>query len=220
MIEKMNPSSRMQLARRKGVAPSTSLRPHFLSLARQVLHWSEDHLQPPVSIGVTSLSTRAGRSTISFNLASALSSIRRNQVILVESDFGKPFVSRRLGNFRSPGLAEMLAGTSSESSPIIQTPVPDLFLLGCGQASARESLELPFELLPGLIQEQLAEFEFAIFDLPLASDLTCCSLVAPKLDGVILTLESGNIDQRRIARFKKQMELLNVKVVGVVMNKS
>ena len=79
----------LQRARRRGVAPSSSLRRHFFALARQVNQWAKLRKAPGVygggigceySIGVTSLSRGSGRSTVSFNLASALVSLKRTPV--------------------------------------------------------------------------------------------------------------------------------------------
>ena len=223
MIERLNNQRQLQNARRQGVAPSTSLRPHFLSLARQVQLWNQQRSTDvrTTSIGVTSLESRAGRSTVSFNLAAALTTVIRNRVILVESDFGKHFISRRLGFARSAGLSDLLLHFSPEyDCPIIETPVEDLFVLGCGQKAGQDALELPFERIPHIVDERLGEYELAIFDLPVASDLTACYSLASQMEGVILTIEATRIDQRKIARFRKQMENFGVEVIGVVLNKS
>ena len=59
-----------------------------------------------------------------------------------------------------------------------------------------------------------------MFDLPVASHLTACYSIASQLDGVILTVEAKQIDQRLINRFRKQMETFGVEIIGVVINKS
>jgi len=103
-----------QRAKRMGVAPSSSLRRHFMSLARQVRHWSASKkteiVDRPITIGVTSLNSGAGKSTVSYNLSAAICSIGRTSALLVESDFGSHYITRRLGQARSAGLSEMLTG--------------------------------------------------------------------------------------------------------------
>ena len=212
--------SDIKTAKRKGVAPSESLRPHFVALARQIVRWSENQQGPPISVGVTSLDSRVGRSTISFNLASALTSVSRDQVILVEADFGKHYLTRRLGRARSAGLAELMLGFDEEADVILDSPLNGLAVLGCGKKSGQESLELPFDLLHNVIAEKFANFGFAIFDLPVADHLTACYSIATQLDGIILAVEANQIDQRQISRFRKQMEAMDVEIIGVVINKS
>ena len=214
----------IQRARRKGVAPSSSLRRHFFALGRQVRAWAESRPAHEsgrgTTIEVTSLVSGAGRSTVSFNVASALTSLARTRVLLVESDFGKHYISRRMGHARAPGLSEMLLGVAEFEEAVFPTPITDLWVMGSGRKSDQEALELPFDLLPHLINEQLNEFGFLVFDLPLANHLTACHSIAPHLDGVVLTVESNQIDQRQITRFRRQLENQGVEIVGVVLNKA
>ena len=81
-------------------------------------------------------------------------------------------------------------------------------------------MELPFDAIEPMLKETFAEFSYSVFDLPLASDLTACHSIIPYLDGVILTVDSNFIDQRRVARFKRQVEGYGVPVLGIVLNKS
>ena len=214
----------LQRARRKGVAPSSSLRRHFFALARQVRHWAEnlpsDETGRGVNVGVTSLVAGAGKSTVSFNLAAALTSLIRNRVLLVESDFGKHYVTRRLGYSRSPGLSELMLGVADIEETVFPTPIEDLSILGSGRKSDQEALELPFDEIPELMNEKLNEFGYVVFDLPLANHLTACHSIAPHMDGVILTIESNQIDQRQITRFRRQLESQGVDIIGVVLNKA
>jgi len=210
--------------RRRSISPSDSLRGYFFALARRVMQWSDDAIQAdrdrPVSIGVTSLEHGVGSSTVSFNLACSLASLTRNKMLLVESDFGRPYITRRLGVSKSAGLSEMLLGVAGESEAIYSTPIANVSVLGAGMKDDQEAFELPYEELVSVIDESLKEFAFAVFDLPLASDLTACHSMAPYLDGVILTVDSNFIDQRRVARFKKRVESYGVPVIGIVLNKS
>ena len=93
-------------------------------------------------------------------------------------------------------------------------------MIGCGKKIEHEALELPFDGLGPMLKETFAEYSYSVFDLPLASDLTACHSIIPHLDGVILTVDSNYIDQRRVARFKRQVEGYGVPVLGVVLNKS
>lgn len=214
----------LQRARRKGVAPSSRLRRHFFALARQVRHWADSRPAHEsgcgTAIGITSLEPGAGKSTVSFNLASALTSLSRNRILLIESDFGKHFVSRRLGYARSPGLGEMLLDVADVDETVFPTPMTDLSVMGGGRKSDQEALELPFDLLPQLMSEKLNEFGYLIFDLPLASQLSACHSITPHMDGVVLTVESNQINQRQIGRFRRQLESQGVEIIGIVLNKA
>lgn len=211
-------------SRRRSIVPSNSLRGHFFALARQIRRWSEADgnlcVGRSTSIGVTSLERGVGSSTVSFNLTCSLASLCRTQTLLVEADFGHSFVAKRLGHEKALGLSELLAGEATEHETVFKTPITDVSVIGCGQKIEHEALELPFDAIEPMLKETFAEFSYSVFDLPLASDLTACHSIIPYLDGVILTVDSNFIDQRRVARFKRQVEGYGVPVLGIVLNKS
>ena len=225
MIEKISEQDRKNrlVAKRKGVSPSASLRPHFVALARQIQQWASEKKSDcpsPLNIGITSLDARAGKSTVSFNLAAAFVSVAREKILLVEADFGKHYITRRLGRARSAGLAELIQGFEDADSVIQETPLQGLFVLGCGRKSGQEALELPFDLLQDAIARNFSQFGVAVYDLPVANYLTACYSIASQLDGIVLAVEANQIDHRQINRFKNQMQTFGVEIIGVVLNKS
>ena len=225
MIEKLSENEKRDrlFTRRKGVAPSASLRRHFIALSRQVNDWwlaMEPQPSRALRVGVTSLSTGAGRSTVSFNLAASMASLTRSDVLLVESDFGKHYVTRRLGYARSPGLCELITGTNEIEEVIHPTPVAGLSLMGSGQESDQEAIELPFSEFSNCFDPVKNEFGCIVFDLPVANHLTAFHAISSHLDGVLLTVESNKIEPRLVERFRRQLDVQGVPVVGVVINKS
>lgn len=225
MIEKLseNESANRRQIRRKGIAPSVSLRKHFVALSRQVNDWwqaKEPHANRALRLGVTSLVSGAGRSTVSFNLAASMASLNRSQVLLVESDFGKHYVSRRLGLGRSSGLSDLIAGEVELDDIIHSTPLPGLSLIGSGQKPDQEAIELPFNDFSKPFDIQADNFGSIIFDLPVANHLTAFHAMVTHLDGVLLTVESNQIEPRLVERFRRQLDVQGVPIVGLVINKS
>ena len=212
-----------QRARRMGVAPSTSLRRHFLSLARQTRQWWSGQSKfsdgRSCTIGVTSITSGSGNSTVAYNLAVAMTSVARSKVLLVECDFGRHFITRRLGTGRQMGLSELLTGVVEMEEVITPTPIQNLDAMGCGQVSEQVALELPFDELPQVMNRCFLDYGYAIFDLPVTTNLTACHSVAPSLDGIILNVEANQIDHKLITRFRNAMHALNVPIVGMVINK-
>ncbi len=206
-------------ARRLGIAPSVELRRHFVALARRVKQWSAPYGRP-VRIGVTSLDRRVGKSTVAFNLATALARIVGDQVLLVESDFGKHFISRRLGNAAAPGLSEILSKGVEPESCILPTPIGDLSVLGSGRVSEQESVELPFDLLDSILAARFDRFGYLVFDLPVASELTSCYSLLPGIDAVMIVVEAGQIDGKRINRAKRRLTDCGVDLMGLVINRT
>lgn len=225
MIEKLsNPERRShRVARGGAITPSVSLRRHFVALARQVNDWRRINM-PQVSramrLGVTSLSSGAGRSTVSFNLAASMASLSRSQVLLVESDFGKHYAARRLGYARSSGLSELIAGEVELDEIIHPTPVQQLSIVGSGQKSDQDVIEHLFSDFSKPFDIHASEFSSLVFDLPVANHLTAFHAIAPHLDGVLLTVESNQIEPRLVERFRRQLGVHGVPILGLVINKT
>ena len=211
-----------QRAKRMGIAPSASLRRHFVALARQIRRWGDEKELSgrPLAIGVTSLTRGAGKSTVSYNLSAAVSSIARSRTLLVEADFGQHYITRRLGQSRSAGLSELLINVAEMEEVVHETPITDLQVMGCGRKSDQEALELPFEFLTNLFEKKMKEYGYTIFDLPVSNHLTACHAIASHLDGIILTVEANQIDHRLINRFRQNASTLGVEIIGMVINKS
>jgi len=211
-----------QRAKRMGIAPSTSLRRHFLSLARQTRQWAHQNNFGgirPCSIGVTSVARGSGNSTVAYNLAVAMTSIARSKVLLVECDFGRHFITRRLGNGRKMGLSELLAGMTEMEEIVTETPIRNLEAMGCGQVNEQVALELPFDELPAVINRNFIDYGYTFFDLPVANNLTACYSMVPALDGIILNVEANQIDHKLVSRFQSSMQAINVPILGMVINK-
>lgn len=206
-----------QDAQRMGITPSIKLRRHFVALARRVCHWSESQSRP-VRVGVTSLERRVGKSTIAFNLSTALTRIVGEQVLLVEADFGKHFISRRLGSAGAPGLSEVIGRGADAKECILPVPLGELSVLPSGRVSEQDSVELPFDRLGEVLDQQLGQFEFLVFDLPVANDLTSCFSMLPHLDGVMVAVDAGRIEPKQIHRARKRLADLGVDLMGMVIN--
>lgn len=198
---------------------SQALRRHFLSLARQVVRWSQKLSLDSVSVGVTCLDRRNGKSTVGFNLASALAKVVDHYVLFVESDFGNPYLVRK----RKPGsgLSDVLKGNVETRDALTRIDQePSLFLLGCGPAKEAESVELPLDNLKNVIVDQMSEFDYLVFDLPIADGLSACDSLATQMDGIILVVDAQDIDQKRIESFRNRMNRLGVEIIGLVINKA
>ena len=208
-----------QKARRMGVAPSSQLRRHFVALARKVKQWAGP-CGRPAKIGVTSLNRRVGKSTVAFNVASALTRIETDQVLLVESDFGKHFVSRRLGRAGAPGLSELITSGMAPADCILETPIDGLCVLGSGNVSEQDSVEMPFDMLGPLLENNFDRFGYLVFDLPVANDLSSCYPILPSLDGVMIVVNAGKIDRKQVARAKQKLANCGSELIGLVINQA
>jgi len=69
-----------------------------------------------------------------------------------------------------------------------------------------------------LIAKLKSRFDVILFDAPPVLPVTDANLVAPKVDGVIMVYEIGRTSREGLMRAKVQLEAVNAKILGVVLN--
>jgi Mrp family chromosome partitioning ATPase len=214
MIQNVPPHNR-----RIPLRASERLRLHFLSLARRVAAW-RTRTAPATgnAIGIASLETRSGGSTVALNLAAALAGISRGNVLLVDSSFSKGGPTRRTAR-PGPGYAESLASGQAPANCIAGTTIERLFLMPCGQVNPRSAIELPFENTRNLNCELADSFEWVVYDLPVVSDMTHFYPLAQCLDGIVLVADARRIPEEKIHRTARRLEELETPLIGLALNK-
>jgi len=82
-----------------------------------------------------------GKTFCAINLALSMAAEKDVEILLVDADFAKPDVSKRLGMGEGPGLLDALAGQIDVEACIVDTDVPQLAILParCRGAHARNS---------------------------------------------------------------------------------
>ena len=193
---------------------SKRLELHFLSLARQLVDWNRRGTDRQ-TVGVTGSSPKVGASTVAFNLAASLARICSGKVLLVETDFGHPLASKKLPS-PSHGLSDVLTLEVNPDDCIQPTTIERLSLMGCGSVAAADAMSISFEALDKLNDELRGTFDFVVYDLPAASDLTPCFSIANQLDGNLVICAADNVDQDRINRIKKRLSYTTI--IGLVLN--
>ena len=141
--------------------PSKILRSHFLSLGRRLSSWCSNN--DAFTLGVTSLKTREGRSTVASNLAAAMVNLHSESILLVQSDLAGPIRRKAIG----PGLVEVLLGDVAPEDAIAPTSVENLDILRAGAINDHEALELPLEAIESLNADLESSYKYIIYDLSL-----------------------------------------------------
>ncbi|NOZ69758.1 MAG: polysaccharide biosynthesis tyrosine autokinase, partial [Deferribacteres bacterium] len=184
------------------------------------------------TILVTSSGPHEGKSTLLTNLGLAVAQTGA-KTLLASCDLRRPSIARTFGIKREPGLTELVAGTArmEEALRNIEEAVPrdtasggtamisgikNLWVLPSGHLPAN-----PAEILESgrwweLIEELKKEFDFIFFDSPPVLPVTDASLLASRLDVVVLCYEIGKISREGLLRAKVQLESVGANIAGVV----
>ncbi|MBI2481192.1 MAG: CpsD/CapB family tyrosine-protein kinase [Planctomycetia bacterium] len=169
-------------------------------------------------VGVTSCARREGVSVVAGNLAICASEVSAGNVLLIDANPNNASVASRFGVQHTPGLAECLAGKSTVREGIASTPHPNLYVLPAGLQNPR-STRFADERATALFESLRQGFELIVLDLPPAGEMDEALLASRRVDGVLLVLEAERIRRHFAQRVQRQLEQVNMRLLGVVLNK-
>ena len=183
------------------------LRTHIKQASREFQH--------PVIL-VTSAHPGEGKSVTASNLAVALALEGQEDILLIDGELRKPDIHKLYGLEQSPGLANVLSGTSSLEEAIHQGPATRLKIIPAG-----DSHEHPADLLGSAQCESLlahlrTRFAYTIIDSPPLLAVTDGRILSHWADGVLLVVRAGVT--RQDAYQEAANHLGGQRMFGVVVN--
>lgn len=183
---------------------------------------------------ITSAGPREGKTTVLTNLGLSVAQ-KGTRVLLISSDLRRPVLAKTFAIKKEPGLNELITGAANiedavmNISDIILGDMPidsilttpemgNIWILPSGRLSLNpaEILESPKFL--SLLEDLKNRFDVIFLDSPPVLPVTDASLLAPKVDSVILCYEIGRTTREALLRAKVQLESVGGKILGVVLN--
>jgi capsular exopolysaccharide synthesis family protein len=186
----------------------------FRKLKTQVFHWSPN---PPHVILVTSATPNEGKTTVSVNLAMAISLEIHKEAILIDADLRKPSV--HLEKFRhSKGLSNYLADQSSLSDILVDFEVDKLRIIPAGPSSKKSAELIGSRRMEELLKtlRTFGEDTYIIIDSPPLLSTSEPVLLSKWVDGVILVVMADRTPKESIKRAIRSID--KQKIIGVVLN--
>ena len=171
------------------------------------------------AVGITSCGRGEGVSTIAVNLAIAAARGGHRRALLVDANAKNAAIAKLIGIKASPGLADVLSGSSLLGDCVQSTTVEGMSVLPAG--SPGKQLGSDFELadVADLIDELKSEFGLIVFDLPQAEELSECYAFAQVLNGTFLVIEAGRVDARIARRVTQRFAHCQATLLGAIYNK-
>lgn len=186
------------------------------------------------AIVITSSAPQEGKTQTLCNLGISMAQAGQ-KVIIIGSDFRKPMIYKLFGLKRSPGLSEVLIGKvpwqkaintatdillgGLEYEKILKTQgIENLHIITCGERTPNPAELLSFSEMDDLIQDLKQEFDVILFDSSPTLPVTDSAVLGAKADGVILVYQAGKTARQALFRSKIQLENVDVKIIGVVIN--
>lgn len=168
-------------------------------------------------IMVTSAVPGEGKSTTAANLAVTYAQADK-QVLLIDADLRKPTMHHTFAKSNRHGLTSLMTNQSEPHQVIVETEVPNLFLLPSGKIPPNPSEMLASQKMLDLLTELLNSFHYVIIDTPPVLAVTDAQIISTLCDGVLLVVDSGTIKSGPAIKAKSNLERVHARILGVVLN--
>ena len=158
-----------------------------------------------------------GKSETSFQLARSLAQIDK-KILYIDADMRKSmFTTRYRIKEEVEGLSQFLSGMNTDNI-IYKTNIKNMDVVFSGPYAPNPA-ELLYELkLDEFIKEQRKIYDYIIIDSPPISNIADAAIIGRCVDGAVIVVRSSTVSQRMVKRVKDQLEKVNCKIIGAVLN--
>lgn len=189
----------------------------YRALRTNILRTTQDKLMKAILI--TSSNHFEGKTTTAINLALAMSDVPGYKTLLIDSDLRFPTVHDRLGLMQSPGLTEILEGSTGVDPEIMDTEKENLKIITSGNLPHYPVELLESKRLMALLKELKSKFDLILIDSPPLIPYSDASVLSSQVDGVLLVVQSGRTRREDIQQVQATLQDNQAKVLGVVLNR-
>lgn len=173
--------------------------------------------RPLRSLLVTSPAPDEGKSVAVANLAVAMADGDRS-VILVDADLRRPSQHELFGLSNERGLSDLFrAGTAMGELPLQPVPNTALRVLTSGPLPPIAGQLLAARRMDEVIAQLSEQADVVLFDAPPVMAVTDASLLASKVDGVLLVVKANSTRRDHVRAAKDRLDKVNAWVVGSVL---
>ncbi|MFQ5738700.1 MAG: GumC family protein [Acidobacteriota bacterium] len=172
---------------------------------------------PPQTILVTSALLGEGKTTTTVNLGIVLAQMGA-PTLIVDLDLRKPGLDSDFDTKGTSGLTSFLNAQAYLSEQIVETAVPNLYLLPTGPLPANPAELVASERMGaafGLLREH---FRYIVMDTSPVLSFTDTLILSPHADGVVLVLHGGRTHPRALKRAVADLRMAHARLLGSVIN--
>jgi non-specific protein-tyrosine kinase len=166
---------------------------------------------------VTSSGPSDDKSVAAANLAVAMADGDR-PVILVDADLRRPSQHLLFGLSNEQGFTNLFKDETILGNPPLQTiPNTTLQVLTSGPLPPIPSQLLASKKIDKVLSQLAQMAEIIIFDAPPIITVNDASLLASKVDGVLLIVRAGGTKRDHVKAAKDRLEKVNARLIGAVL---
>ena len=158
-----------------------------------------------------------GKSETSFQLAISFAKLDK-KVLYVDADMRKSVLTARYQIKEDvQGLSQYLSGQNTEDI-VYKTNIKNMDVVFAGPYASNPA-ELLYETkLDEFIKKQRLQYDYIIIDAPPLANIVDAAVIGRCVDGAVIVVKSATVSQRMVKRVKDQLEKVNCKIIGAVLN--
>lgn len=165
---------------------------------------------------ITSADIADGKSSVSLNLASALSQGGK-RVVIVDCDLRKPRIHMKLKLTNNKGLTDYLIGKIKLNEAISKVN-NNLDVITAGNRATNPAEIIGSKAMEQFINELNEIYDYVIIDTPSIKNINDGLALASKCDGVIYVVRAGKTKKDDIIDGYRELERVNANVIGSILN--
>lgn len=172
-------------------------------------------------IAATSCTPDEGKSSTIMQLARSVAE-NGKKVLLIDADLRKSvLVGRHHAKAKDgiKGLTHYLSGQAKLDEVLFETNVANMDIIFAGRMTPNPTELLGNHYFDELLAYSRLNYDMVLIDTPPLGSVIDTAVIAPKVDGVILVVEANKCSYRFVQDIKKQLELAQTRILGVVLNK-
>jgi polysaccharide biosynthesis transport protein len=188
------------------------LRPFIDGLRdRTLIHFEGDPHKPKL-IGVTSVSTGVGVTSLAAGLAGALSETGDGNVLLLNLNFENQSVQPFYRGELACGLNDALEIDKRRNGMVLQ----NLYVATAGDPTDPETKNLSKQLARVVPKLRVSDYDYIVFDLPPTTPTTMTARLAGMMDLVVLVVESEKDSEDAVKQAGKLLSRSKARVSAVL----
>jgi capsular exopolysaccharide family len=158
-----------------------------------------------------------GKSETSFQLAISFAKLDK-KVLYVDADMRKSvFTSRYQIKENVQGLSQYLSGQNTEDI-VYKTNIKNMDVVFAGPYAPNPAELLYENKLDEFIKKQRLQYDYIIIDAPPLANIVDAAVIGRCVDGAVIVVKSATVSQRMVKRVRDQLEKVNCKIIGAVLN--